>query len=189
MLSGGQRQRVAIGRAIVREPKIFAIERSLLRLYMVPLRTFPMTCWQCRRDRPDPRTLELYHKLANIFVAGFIGQFEDEFLPVNFHGRSLRLSIGFHNRRMAYCFYYINPPTSSLPASSAIRRRIFFQGTSRVQPGLRRDRLQGASGLNTDTTIHGPIHRLKLGLDPTGCNASAKLSFMLRFTVRSSFRR
>ena len=51
-LSGGQRQRVAMGRAIVREPKVF-IKLGILQQVGAPT--------------------ELYDRPANVFVAGFIG--------------------------------------------------------------------------------------------------------------------
>jgi multiple sugar transport system ATP-binding protein len=112
MLSGGQRQRVAIGRAIVREPKIFLFDEPLsnldaalradMRIELTNLhRTLQATMIYVTHDQVEAMTmadrivvlnageiaqvgapLELYHKPANLFVAGFIGNPKMNFLPV-----------------------------------------------------------------------------------------------------------
>ena len=102
-LSGGQRQRVAIGRAIVRQPKAFLFDEPLsnldaalrvnMRLEITELHhTLETTMIYVTHDQVEAMTmadkivvlnagrieqvgspLDLYHKPANIFVAGFIG--------------------------------------------------------------------------------------------------------------------
>src|SRR5271169_3544390 len=102
-LSGGQRQRVAIGRAIVRQPKVFLFDEplsnldaalrgqmriELLRLheelnatmiYVTHDQVEAMTMadkivvLQAGRVEQVGSPLELYHHPANLFVAGFIG--------------------------------------------------------------------------------------------------------------------
>ena len=102
-LSGGQRQRVAIGRAIVRKPEVFLFDEPLsnldaaLRVQMrVELsklhRELKSTMIYVTHDQVEAMTLanrivvlsagrieqvgaplDLYHRPANIFVAGFIG--------------------------------------------------------------------------------------------------------------------
>ncbi|MBX5082844.1 ATP-binding cassette domain-containing protein [Rhizobium lentis] len=103
MLSGGQRQRVAIGRAIVREPKIFLFDEPLSNLDAA----LKATMIYVTHDQVEAMTmadrivvldagnisqtgapLELYHKPANQFVAGFIGNPKMNFLPVTCKGVS-----------------------------------------------------------------------------------------------------
>jgi len=102
-LSGGQRQRVAIGRAIVREPKLFLFDEPLsnldaalrvnTRLEIARLhRELKATMIYVTHDQVEAMTLadkivvldagviqqvgspmELYNRPANLFVAGFIG--------------------------------------------------------------------------------------------------------------------
>ncbi len=102
-LSGGQRQRVAIGRAIVRQPKLFLFDEPLsnldaalrvnTRLEIAQLhRTLGASMIYVTHDQIEAMTLadkivvmhagkvqqvgapsELYNEPTNIFVAGFIG--------------------------------------------------------------------------------------------------------------------
>ena len=112
-LSGGQRQRVAVGRAIVRRPKVFLFDEPLSNLdakMRVSTRTdisklharLGATMIYVTHDQVEAMTmgdricvmkdghimqvaapLELYNNPANIFVAGFIGS-----PPMNFlHGQ------------------------------------------------------------------------------------------------------
>ena len=114
-LSGGQRQRVAVGRAIVRKPKVFLFDEPLSNLdakMRVSTRTeisklharLSATMIYVTHDQVEAMTmgdricvmkdgeiqqvaapLELYNKPANMFVAGFIGS-----PPMNFFKGSIR---------------------------------------------------------------------------------------------------
>jgi multiple sugar transport system ATP-binding protein len=110
-LSGGQRQRVAIGRAIVRQPKVFLFDEPLsnldaalrvqMRIEIAKLhRDLKTTIVYVTHDQVEAMTmasrivvldagvieqigapLELYHHPTNRFVAGFIGSPKMNFLP------------------------------------------------------------------------------------------------------------
>ena len=112
-LSGGQRQRVAIGRAIVREPKIFLFDEPLSNLdaeLRVSMRSelrelhqrLGATMIYVTHDQVEAMTLadrivvlrhgrieqvgtpqDLYERPVNTFVAGFIGSPRMNFIPVN----------------------------------------------------------------------------------------------------------
>ncbi|MCV3243418.1 multiple sugar transport system ATP-binding protein [Mesorhizobium robiniae] len=102
-LSGGQRQRVAIGRAMTRKPKLFLLDEPLsnldaalrvgMRVEIARLKAeLASTMVYVTHDQVEAMTLadrivvmnggrieqvgaplELYHRPANLFVAGFIG--------------------------------------------------------------------------------------------------------------------
>src|SRR6187455_2981297 len=110
-LSGGQRQRVAVGRAIVREPKVFLFDEPLsnldaklrveTRAELARLhRRLAATVVYVTHDQEEAMTLgsrvavmrdgflqqvappmELYRRPANRFVAGFVGSPAMNFLP------------------------------------------------------------------------------------------------------------
>jgi multiple sugar transport system ATP-binding protein len=109
--SGGQRQRVAIGRAIVRDPKVFLFDEPLsnldaalrvqMRIEIAKLHhDLSATMIYVTHDQVEAMTLadrivvlngglveqfgsplDLYHNPDNLFVAGFIGSPKMNFLP------------------------------------------------------------------------------------------------------------
>ena len=113
-LSGGQRQRVAIGRAIVREPKLFLFDEPLsnldaalrmnTRLEIANLHdTLAASMIYVTHDQTEAMTLadkivvlrdgrveqigspmELYNNPTNQFVAGFLGSPAMNFMPAAF---------------------------------------------------------------------------------------------------------
>lgn len=112
-LSGGQRQRVAIGRAVVREPKLFLFDEPLsnldaalrmnTRVEIARLhRTLGASMIYVTHDQTEAMTLadrivvlrdgqveqigtpmQLYNNPANRFVAGFLGAPSMNFLPAD----------------------------------------------------------------------------------------------------------
>jgi len=118
-LSGGQRQRVAMGRAIVREPKVFLFDEPLsnldaklrvqMRIEIKRLqRRMGVTSIYVTHDQTEAMTLadslavinqgkieqmgppiELYENPATLFVASFIGLPQINLINVRFDGKKL----------------------------------------------------------------------------------------------------
>jgi len=112
-LSGGQQQRVALGRAIVRNPKVFLMDEPLsnldaklrvqMRMEIIKLHNkLETTFIYVTHDQTEAMTMgnrivvmkdgyiqqvatpkELYYNPINIFVAGFIGSPQMNFIDVN----------------------------------------------------------------------------------------------------------
>ncbi|SDG59327.1 ABC transporter ATP-binding protein [Pelagibacterium luteolum] len=123
-LSGGQRQRVAIGRAVVRKPKLFLFDEPLsnldaalrvnTRLEIARLhRELSATMVYVTHDQVEAMTLadkivvmnagrieqigspmDLYNRPANMFVAGFIGSPQMNFLDAAALGETSAKTIG-----------------------------------------------------------------------------------------------
>lgn len=125
-LSGGQRQRVAMGRAIVRNPKVFLMDEPLSNLdakLRVQMRieiskiheSLGATIIYVTHDQTEAMTLgtrivvmkdgivqqvdtpqNLYNTPCNLFVAGFIGSPQMNFLDavVNISGNDVSLKVG-----------------------------------------------------------------------------------------------
>lgn len=120
-LSGGQRQRVALGRAIVREPKVFLMDEPLSNLdakLRVQMRTeikklhkkLQTTFIYVTHDQTEALTMgdrivvldkgviqqvgtpeEIYQNPKNTFVAGFIGSPQMNFIPASIENDNLIL--------------------------------------------------------------------------------------------------
>lgn len=118
-LSGGQRQRVAMGRAIVREPKLFLFDeplsnldaklRATMRLEIKALqRRLGITAVYVTHDQVEAMTMadrivilsagkveqigtpqEIYHQPANLFVATFMGSPAMNILSATFEHKKL----------------------------------------------------------------------------------------------------
>lgn len=118
-LSGGQRQRVAMGRAIVREPKVFLFDEPLsnldaklrvqMRIEIKRLqRRMDVTSIYVTHDQTEAMTLadrlavindgrieqmgapiDLYNDPATLFVASFLGSPQINLIPARFNGKGL----------------------------------------------------------------------------------------------------
>ncbi len=130
-LSGGQRQRVAIGRAIVREPKLFLFDEPLsnldaalrmnTRLEIAGLHSALATSMiYVTHDQTEAMTLadkivvlrdgrveqigspmELYNNPVNRFVAGFLGSPAMNFLSGDHFGKDPALTVGVRPESLA----------------------------------------------------------------------------------------
>ena len=184
-LSGGQRQRVAIGRAITRQPQLFLLDEPLSNLdasLRVTMRAelsalhdrLGVTMIYVTHDQVEAMTLsdlvvvldkghvaqvgrplELFHRPANLFVAGFIGSPHMNFLPADVTGQtadSLTLSVMGGSLTVA----------TAAPAPSG-----------RVTLGIRPDRLEIAPDGQLSGTIHlaerlGTENHLHIDLETGG---------------------
>ncbi len=131
-LSGGQRQRVAMGRAIVREPKVFLMDEPLSNLdakLRVQMRAeisalhqrLGATIIYVTHDQTEAMTLgtrivvmkdgiiqqvasprELYNHPDNLFVAGFIGSPQMNFINAqcSAQGNDVYLEFDFHKVKL-----------------------------------------------------------------------------------------
>ena len=131
-LSGGQRQRVALGRAIVRDPKVFLMDEPLsnldaklrvqMRLEITKLhQRLNTTFIYVTHDQTEALTMgtrivvmkdglvqqvdtptSLYDKPVNMFVAGFIGSPQMNFINVTIekHGEDIFLKFGEHSVKL-----------------------------------------------------------------------------------------
>ena len=129
-LSGGQRQRVALGRAIVRDPKVFLMDEPLSNLdakLRVQMRVeitklnqrLQTTIIYVTHDQTEAMTMgtrivvmkdgfiqqvdspsELYEKPVNTFVAGFIGMPPMNFINANVAIEDGKVAVNFHGHKV-----------------------------------------------------------------------------------------
>jgi multiple sugar transport system ATP-binding protein len=122
-LSGGEQQRVALGRALVREPQVFLMDEPLsnldakLRLYMRAelkrlQKEIGITTIYVTHDQAEAMTMadriaimnkgilhqyespdEIYHRSANMFVAGFLGSPPMNFFKCTFRERESKFGL------------------------------------------------------------------------------------------------
>ncbi|MEO5806291.1 sn-glycerol-3-phosphate ABC transporter ATP-binding protein UgpC [Devosia sp.] len=129
-LSGGQRQRVALGRAMVRSPEVFLLDeplsnldaklRSAMRAEITKLhRRLDATFIYVTHDQVEAMTMAdrivvmkdghiqqvdtpqvLYDRPVNMFVAGFIGAPQMNFLPVTITPEGATLTASFNGENL-----------------------------------------------------------------------------------------
>jgi multiple sugar transport system ATP-binding protein len=182
-LSGGQRQRVAIGRAIVREPKVFLFDEPLsnldaklrvqMRVELTGLqRALKATMIYVTHDQVEAMTmadkivvlnkgvieqvgrpLDLYHHPRNQFVAGFIGSPSMNFLA----GKVVRASESGIEVELN------GGPRTMVRCSPAAKAAGSLEGAP-VTLGVRPEILDPAG--NGDSRISGKVHNVeRLGGD------------------------
>ena len=128
-MSGGQRQRVALGRALVRDPKVFLLDeplsnldaklRSSMRNEIVKLHERVKTTFvYVTHDQVEAMTMgdrivvmkdgviqqvgtpsEIYDYPLNLFVAGFIGTPQMNFFDVSFKAGAKKVNITLPNQK------------------------------------------------------------------------------------------
>jgi ABC-type sugar transport system ATPase subunit len=169
-LSGGQRQRAAMGRAMVRDPKIFLFDEPLSNLdakLRVQMRTeikklhqrVQTTIVYVTHDQVEAMTLadrivvmrsgrveqiggpdEVYSKPASTFVAGFIGAPTMNLLPARIERQSERLMI------------VLAPGVACPIPSDRIDAYVPWEGKA-VILGLRPENLSWADGAAAEPTL------------------------------------
>ena len=218
-LSGGQRQRVAIGRAIVRDPKVFLFDEPLsnldaklrvqMRIELTKLhRELNATMIYVTHDQVEAMTmadkivvlregyveqvgapLDLYHKPANKFVAGFIGSPAMNFMDGTISGisdKSVELELNSDLKIKIPCQPGNDAATGS-PVSAGVRPE-HLELTSEKEAKLRGEvfaveRLGGETYLyvntesNKELTVHAAGDKVvsvgdsvSIGFSPNTCH-------------------
>ncbi|MDR7308397.1 sn-glycerol-3-phosphate ABC transporter ATP-binding protein UgpC [Rhodoferax saidenbachensis] len=195
-LSGGQRQRVAIGRSIVRDPKVFLFDEPLsnldaaLRTKMrVELKTLHRrlgsTMVYVTHDQVEAMTLadkivvlnkgrveqvgrplDLYNKPASIFVAGFLGSPQMNFITGEFAARNNAATVGIRPEHLKVI------PEGAIQGKLKHSEQLGNETFAYVDAGALGDisvRMEGTLGLEPGSAIGlGFRHEDMLGFDSAG---------------------
>ena len=164
-LSGGQRQRVAMGRAIVRNPKVFLMDEPLSNLdakLRVQMRSeiaslhnrLKATIIYVTHDQTEAMTLgtrivvlkdgvimqvdspqKLYNEPNNLFVAGFIGSPQMNFIDTKCKVEGDKVSLTFETQQS----YYHQQKQRNLQMQDATERQLLWVSDQRISeiPRLR----------------------------------------------------
>jgi multiple sugar transport system ATP-binding protein len=192
-LSGGQRQRVAIGRAIVREPDVFLFDEPLsnldaslrgqMRVEIARLHAqLGTTMIYVTHDQVEAMTLasrivvlnggrieqtgtplELYHRPANLFVAGFLGSPGMNFLPaqvVPHHSQAV--TVGVRPEHVSLC-----GSEEGLPAEVALVERLGGEALAHFRVGGEGHAL--VAKLSGDVAL-AARDRVRLQIDASRCH-------------------
>ena len=174
-LSGGQRQRVAMGRATVREPKLFLFDEPLsnldaaLRVQMRAeirrlQRRLGVTSLYVTHDQVEAMTLgdrllilhqgvpvqfappmEVFSRPATAYVAGFIGAPAMNFLPATLDGTHARLAGG-----------HVLPLPHGFPGHASVTLGIRPENVA-VTPGGLALAVELVEPLGSETLVHGRL--------------------------------
>jgi multiple sugar transport system ATP-binding protein len=179
-LSGGQRQRVALGRAIVRRPKVFLFDEPLSNLdanLRVQMRTeisrlhhqLQTTMIYVTHDQIEAMSmgdrivvmkdgvvqqvdspLNIYHHPVNRFVAGFIGSPTMNFMDG---------VISSNGQPAGKLFFKQNTSNFALPVSSMFEPRLGSYGNKSITLGIRPEHIHARkpSGIDTLTPFKANI--------------------------------
>ena len=182
-LSGGQRQRVAMGRAIVRDPKVFLFDEPLSNLdakLRVQMRTeikkvhqkVRTTTVYVTHDQVEAMTLadrvvvmnaglieqvgtpnDLYHSPATKFVAGFIGSPAMNFLAAKVGQDGKSVDLAGTNANGAINMPLVRP--TSAPVGSAVALGVRPEHLHPAADGPLQFEVELAEPLGADTLLHG----------------------------------
>ena len=172
-LSGGQKQRVAIGRAIVREPKVFLFDEPIahldakLRAHMRGeikhlQRTLGTTMIYVTHDQLEAMSMsdmiavmhdgelqqlgtprEIYNNPINAWVAGFVGEPAMNFVDVAVQSKGSKMDF--------------NHPNFSISVTPEQARRISVKNEGTYRMGVRPDALSISGVKPKDDCIQGEI--------------------------------
>ncbi len=172
-LSGGQKQRVAIGRAIVREPKLFLFDEPIahldakLRAHMRAeikhlQRSLGTTMIYVTHDQLEAMSMadmiavmhegelqqlgtprEVYNNPVNAWVAGFVGEPAMNFMDATLEDKAGKT--------------WFNHPNFSIAVTPEQRRLLSTQNSKHVRMGVRPDALGISGAKPKDGHIQGEI--------------------------------
>ena len=168
-LSGGQRQRVAIGRAIVRDPKVFLMDeplsnldaklRNQMRAEIILLRKRVDTTFvYVTHDQTEAMTLgdrivimkdgyiqqvgtpqEVFDTPVNLFVAGFIGSPQMNFLKANLAKESNGYAVDVLGVKL-----YLNEEQNAVLAQKGVGSQEIILGVRPEHTAVLFDKAEGA---------------------------------------------
>ena len=194
-LSGGQRQRVAMGRALVRDPKIFLFDEPLSNLdakLRVEMRTeiqklhqrLGTTIVYVTHDQIEAMTLatviavlkdgvlqqvgspaDIYNTPNNIFVADFMGSPSMNLVPAHLDKTNGALIVNLKRADGSTTMLPLHQPSAS--AETFVGRDVIL--------GLRPENIDDATELNAGSGHHHPLEAHVEVTQPTGADTLAMI--------------
>ena len=192
-LSGGQRQRVAMGRALVRDPKIFLFDEPLSNPKLrVEMRTeiqklhqrLGTTIVYVTHDQIEAMTLatviavlkdgvlqqvgspaDIYNTPNNIFVADFMGSPSMNLVPAHLDKANGALVVNLKRADGSTTMLPLHQPSAS--AEAFVGRDVIL--------GLRPENIDDATELNAGSGYHHPLEAHVEVTQPTGADTLAMI--------------